>query len=115
MPPDEIILKNEKDRKSNLTIYKYILSIENSKEINKAKILDDDLFVISNVGEDRNCFFRCISYFFTGTEKYHLFFGKLLWYYVISNYNEISAEFPYTYYNGNIIDIDDYIPILAKA
>ena len=117
MPPNDIILNNEKNRKINFEIYKYLLINNKEKNtfiINKSIFFEENIFIIYNIGEDGNCFFRCISYYFTGEEKFHMSFRKLLYEYIIYKYDEIVAEFPFTYYNGKCIDIDDYIPLIQK-
>ena len=48
--------------------------------------------------KDGNCFYREISNYICGTQKYHLFFRSLLFDYLTSNYNKIIKENPYIYY-----------------
>ena len=43
-----------------------------------------------------------------------IFFRKLLYDYTLNNYNEIVAEFPFAYYHGKAIDLDDYLPFIVK-
>ena len=67
--------ENEEKRKTNFNTYKYLISNLNQSDndIDKKITFDEDLFIITNVNEDENCFFRCISLYFTGNEKYHFF------------------------------------------
>ena len=116
-PPEEIIIKTENKKNSNIPILNMInennIIINGETQLKNLKIKENCL-LIDNIHRDGNCFFRAISSFFTGTEQYHLYFRKIVHKYIKDNKDDIIIEFPYVYYNGKLIDIEDYIPLINK-
>ena len=112
MPSIELIRSNEENRNLNIPIYISFNLIFNKNEydnILKTMKIKEDSLIIQKIFGDGNYLFRCISYFLTGTEAYHLFMRNLLYNYIINNYEEIITEFPYVYYNGSPVNTDEYI------
>ena len=115
MPPSNIILESEDNRKLNIPIYNLLVASydpnNDNNNLKNLKIKEDCLNNIS-IYKDGNCFFRSISTFFSNSEEYHLFFRNLIYDYIRVNFDELISEFPYIYYNGKSIDLDDYIPLI---
>ena len=115
MPPPNTIKESEENRKLNLPIYNLLLASydpdSNKNNLKNLKIKEDCLNN-NTIYKDGNCFFRSISTFFSNSEEYHLFFRNLIYDYIRANYDELISEFPYIYYNGKSIDLDDYIPLI---
>ena len=117
LPPPEIIKNNEQNRKINYSYYllfKNIFSTNNyDQQLKKLKFNDDSLVSIDITG-DGNCLYRSISYFLASSQIYHLKIRKALFNYVIDNFETIVVDYPYTYYNGNTVNTEDYIPLIEK-
>ena len=115
MPPSNTILESEDNRKLNIPIYNLLVASydpnNDNNNLKNLKIKEDCLNNIS-IYKDGNCFFRSISTFFSNSEEYHLFFRNLIYDYIRVNFDELISEFPYIYYNGKSIDLDDYIPLI---
>ena len=115
MPPPNTIKESVENRKLNLPIYNLLLASydpdSNKNNLKNLKIKEDCLNN-NTIYKDGNCFFRSISTFFSNSEEYHLFFRNLIYDYIRANYDELISEFPYIYYNGKSIDLDDYIPLI---
>lgn len=77
--------------------------------INK-KIIEYQITKEIEIDGDGNCFFRNLSYFFTGTQEYYPFFRKILFLYINKNKEQIAIENPYIEFNNNLIEIENYIP-----
>ena len=118
MPSLELIKSNKDTRDNNIPIYLEFKNIFNKPEYDsllKNIHINEDSFIIQKIYGDGNCLFRCISYFLTGTESYHLFMRNLLFNYIENNLAEILAEFPYIYYEGGPINTEDYIPLIKES
>ena len=117
LPPTEIIKNNEPNRKINYPyylIFKNIFSTNNYDQILKNLRFNDDSLVSIDITGDGNCLYRSISYFLTGSQIYHLKIRKILYKYIINNFESILADYPYTNYNGRTMKIEDYIPLIEK-
>ena len=100
-----------------MKVYKYFIKKDlqnNTIEINNKVILKENLFLSEDIGEDGNCFFRSISSYFTNNQKFHKFFRKIVYDYVMANYDQIVTDIPYVYYMGKVVYIDEYIPLIQK-
>ena len=65
--PNEDILKNmEKEYFNN---YIYLYNIKNKLDINISDIIEIE------TNYDGNCYYNCLSYYFTGTQDYNFFLG----------------------------------------
>ena len=118
MPNEELINNNENNRNLNNIVYEYFVKFykENTnRNLLKTLKVNEDALLIQKIYGDGNCLFRSISHFITGSEEYHLFIRNLLYHYIIENFDSICAEFPYVYYEGNTIDIDEYIPLIKNS
>ena len=110
VPPNDVIKKNSSNRKANLPLYSILSnSYTENKEKNDLKNIKfkENNFMTDEIYKDGNCFYRAISSFFCGTEEYHLFFRNLIYDYIMSDYDNILISFPYVYFNGKTIDIDE--------
>ena len=94
----------------------YLIHTQKIKKKNDLKNIKfkENNFITDEIYKDGNCFYRAISSFFCGTEEYHLFFRNLIYDYIMSDYDNILISFPYVYFNGKTIDIDEYIPMIKK-
>ena len=115
MPSIELIKSKEETRNLNIPIYISFNTIFNKKEydnILKTLKIKEDSLLTQKIYGDGNCLFRCISYFLTGTEAYHVFTRNLLYNCIINHYEEIIIEFPYVYYNSSAVNTDEYLPLI---
>ena len=65
--PNEELLKNmEKEYFNN---YIYLYNIKNKLDINISDIIEIE------TNHDGNCYYNCLSYYFTGTQDYNFFLG----------------------------------------
>ena len=117
MPSLELVKGEEENRKLNIPIYiKFITIFKMNSYDNILKNIQvkEDSLLIQNIYGDGNCLFRCINYFLTGTEAYHTFIRHLLYNYIISNQEEILADYPYVYYKGTSVNTDEYIHLIKE-
>ena len=87
------------------TINIYITKIT---EISKTNI-QNNYFIITQIGQDDKCLFRCIIKFFSGEEKYHLYIKAVIYNYIINNKKTLMANNMYIHDNNKIVYLDDYI------
>ena len=73
------------------------------------KIIDEKTIVIRKIGGDGNCFFRSLSFFFTHSENYKDYFRNCIYNYINKNSSFFIKEFPFIFYNNQIINIYNYI------
>lgn len=114
-PTETVIKSNENKRTDYLSIYQIL--IENNKEINdknqlKLLKITENALLENSIFKDWNCLFRVISSFLIGIEQYHIYYRKLIHEYILENKDEIIIDNPYVYYNGKLINTDDYIPLI---
>ena len=117
MPPIILIEKNSSNRNLNNIFYKILK--ENNAMVNdeiqlKYLKIKESSIVIENIYRDGNCFFRAISFFFSGSEEYHIFFRKLIYNYINYHLEEILFRFPYVYFRGKTTETVEYIPYITK-
>jgi len=92
-------------RKNNISFYYYAINHKDLENYNVEKV---------KIDKDGNCYFRCLSYFFTSSQNYYLFFRAIL--FLHCNKKKLNNE----YYNqkmdlnGLLIPINDYIPNIKK-
>ena len=97
----------------NINIYTINIYI---KKIKNFKIfIPVSYFNIISIYQDGNCFFRAVSKFLTDDEKYYLYFRNIVYNYFKIHKTEILIQNPYIYYNGNSIDLEDYINLLKNS
>ena len=75
---------------------------------------NDDSLVSIEIVRDGNCLYRSLSHFLTGSQVYHMKIRKIIYNYIIENMDTIAAEYPFVYYQGNAIDIENYVSKLDK-
>ena len=117
MPSLELIKNNEETRNQNIPVYIAFNAIFNKSDydiIFKNLRIKESCLITQQVYGDGNCLFRCISYFLTGTEAYHVFMRNLLYNYIINHFEDIMIQFPFVYYNGSPLNTDEYIPLIQK-
>ena len=76
--------------------------------------IKESCLITQQVYGDGNCLFRCISYFLTEAQAYHVFIRYLLYNYIINHFEDIIIQFPYVYYNGTPLNTDEYIPLIQE-
>ena len=76
-------------------VFNTIFSKKDYDKILKNTKINEGCLLLQKIYGDGNCLFRCISYFLTGTEAYHVFMRNLLYNYIINHYEDIIIEFPY--------------------
>ena len=116
MPPSDLIEKNIDNRNLNSNIGKILFDLKEDKDRIKLKNLkfNENAFISEDIYGDGNCFYRAVSYYICNSEQYHLFFRNLIYDFITANKNDIIIKFPYVYYNGKAVDIEDYIPLIKK-
>ena len=70
-------------------------------------------FIEIDINRYGNCFFKNISYFFTNSEDYHLFFRYILYKYC-KYYSEITNNHPLIYYNEKAYSTINYKNIIKN-
>ena len=104
---------------SNKEMQNYIDKSENNyllyyKIINHLNIEPTE-FIEKNINKDGNCFFNNISYFFTNTEDYHLFFRYILYKYCKYYLSEITNYHPLIDYKGKTYSTINYINLIKNT
>ena len=64
------------------------------------------------IKQDGNSFYNNLSYYYTNTENYNIFFRKLLYSYIKEN--KISLNNPELSYDGSKIGINEYIENIKR-
>ena len=100
IPDENIFLKKEKSYYDNYKIY---------YNISKHLVIDDNNIYEKKINKDGNCFYNCLSYFFTGEQNYNLFFRYFLYKYVKDFQIEIKNEFSTVPFRDRDIDTTLYI------
>ena len=78
-----------------------------NKLLNKIDLNEKDIIIINNSGSG-NCFFKCISQFYTKKESYHYFYRKKVCLIIKSKYEQDMINYPYIYDNNkNWISFED--------
>ena len=105
--PNEELLKNmEKEYFNN---YIYLYNIKNKIDINIPDIIEIE------TNHDGNCYYNCLSYYFTGTQDYNFFFRYLLYKYCSDFKKEIKNEFPTVPYFDLDYETEDYINKIKES
>ena len=117
LPPEDVIKEHDVNRKLNIPyylIFKDIFSKDNYDDLLKKLKFNDDSLVTIEIGRDGNCLYRALSHFLTGSQIYHIKIRKIIYNYILENMDTIGAEYPFVYYQGNAVDIEDYVPFIEK-
>ena len=108
-PEASIITKKEEEIKIYDLKYLYQNIIENNnriqfkKEILQNQIYEKNIFEITKITGDGNCFFRSISYYLNNSEEMHYSFRNAVYLYVKDN---ITKFYEYCYVEEGIYYID---------
>ena len=92
--------KNQNNDEKNKSKKLDLSIIEKNNENNNNNIFQSnhDLpffnYYIKNIIGDGNCYYRCLSYFYRGTENYHLEFRKLICDLFANNINKFITSYP---------------------
>ena len=100
-----MIIEYSKIRKTNSYFYFYALNHNKLDNLNIEKI---------KIVKDGNCYFRSLSFFNTGKEKYFSFFRHLLYLYCKNNSLNDKYTDMHTLLNEKFVEINDYIDYIKN-
>ena len=89
----------------------YITKLDNFK-VN----IPNNYFIVTDITKDGNCFFRSVSKYLSGEEKYHLFLRKIAYNYIKKNKNTIITknENNLIYKENKFYNLDEYLKELSE-